>query len=188
MSIFDSSCPATAGDLYDYIEVGGVRSPGVVRLAGHFRAQNFDVKESDGQKGATTTWKGTKIGKFTATFSLVADFSSGINDFVDWDIFAETLWQTIPPKSGAKPVAKDISHPDLQRNGYQSVILDTMGELVHDGKGGATIAVIFTEYFPPKAAKSGGASGSKAGKKDPNDPIEIRLAKIDQLKNQAKKP
>ena len=159
---WEESCPAVAGDVYDVIEFDGQESPGVVKLSGHSRSQNLDVKESDGQKGATTTWKGTKVGKFQATFNLAYDPGTGFNDFALWDDFAELLWSTVPPKSGAKPVAKDIWHPDLERNGFQSVILDTMGEMVHDGKGGATITVTFSEYYPPKPAKPASASGSKS--------------------------
>lgn len=184
---WEDSCPATAGDLYDYIEFDGQKSPGVVTLTGHVRTQNLDVKESDGQKGASTTWKGTKIGKFTATFNLAYDPGSGFNDFVLWDEFAALLWATIPPKSGAKPMAKDISHPDLERNDFKSVILDTMGEMQHDGKGGGQISVTFSEYFPPKPAKASGAKSS--GSKTATDGV-IELAKdaLNAVINAGKKP
>jgi hypothetical protein len=172
------SSPATDPGIYDVIQFDGTASPGVVKLSGHKRDQNLDVKESDGQKGATTTWKGTKIGKFTATFSLVFDPIQQIDDFVAWDSFAEKLWATVPPKSGAKPMAKDVWHPDLERNHFSSVILETMGEMVHDGKGGATIAVGLSEYYPPKPAKSGKA-GSGASKEDPNDPLVVARKELE---------
>lgn len=183
---WEDKCPATSGGLYDVIEFDGQESPGVVKLSGHSRVQNIDVKESDGQKGATTTWKGTKAGKFTATFSLVYDPSTGFNDFALWDDFAELLWSTVPPASGAKPVAKDIWHPDLERNGFQSVILDTMGEMVHDGKGGATIAVTFSEYFPPKPAKASTSSGSKKSATD--GAIDVASQMLNNAINAGKSP
>ena len=185
---WDSACPATSGDLYDYVEIDGTRSPGVVKLSGHKREQSLDVKDADGQKGASTTWKGTKVGKFTATFDLAYDPGTGFNDFVLWDQFAKILWSTVPPKSGQKPIAKDISHPDLARNGYRSVILDTMGELVHDGKGGATVSVIFSEYYPPKPAKAAGATGSKKSKEDPNDPLVQAKKALDDALKEGDKP
>lgn len=188
MLAWEAACPATSDDLYDYVEVDGMRSPGVVRLSGHARAQSLDVKEADGQNGASTTWKGSKVGKFTATFSLAYDPGTGFNDFVLWDEFAEVLWSTVPPKSGKTPVAKDISHPDLARNGYRSIILDTMGEMIHDGKGGATIAVILSEYFPSKPAKPAGASGSKKSKEDPNDPLVQAKKALDDALAEGKKP
>lgn len=171
----EDACPATAGDLYDYIVFDGHKSPGVVTLSGHVREQSLDVKESDGQKGATTTWKGTKIGKFTATFELVSD-GTVPNDFTEWDEFAEYLWSTIPPKSGAKPVAKDVEHPDLERNDYKSVILGKMGEMKHDRKGGGTISVDFSEYFPPKPAKASGAAAKKGGGDPEIDAARAALA------------
>ena len=180
---WESACPATSGDLYDAIVVDGVRSPGVVKLSGFKREQSIDVKDADGQKGASTTWKGTKIGKITATFDLAYDPGTGFNDFVLWDQFADILWSTVPPKSGAKPIAKDIFHPDLARNGYRSIILDTMGEMEHDGKGGGSVSVVLSEYSPPKPAKAAGASGTKKSKEDPNDPlVQARKALEDALK------
>lgn len=173
------------GELFSRIEVEGAPSPGTVVLSGHEREQSLDVKEGDGQKGATTTWKGTKVGGFTATFFLVYDPASGIDDFAAWDVWVERLWSTVPPKSGAKPVAKDVYHPDLERNGIRAAILKKLGPLVHDGKGGATIAVEFSEYFPPKPVKTGAASGAKKKPEDPNDPLVKALKKLDEVKAEA---
>ena len=180
--------PLTNPEDYDRIVFAGEVSPGIVKLSGHKREQSIDVKQSDGQKGAVTTWKGTKAGKFTATFELVDDEDIAVDEVAAWDQFAELLWSTIPPLSGDKPVAKDIYHPDLLRNGYKSVILDTMGEMQHDGKGKSTIAVVLSEYYPPKPAKAGGASGSKSGKKsgDPNDPIAKATEELNRLLNEGK--
>ena len=185
---WESACPATAGDLYDYIVIDDTKSPGVVTLSGFKREQSIDVKDADGQKGASTTWKGTKIGKITATFSLAYDPATGFNDFVVWDEFAKILWSTVPPMSGDKPIAKDISHPDLARNGYHSVILDTMGEMVHDEKGGGSITVVLSEYSPPKPAKAAGATGSKKTKEDPNDPLVQATKALEDALKEGSKP
>lgn len=173
------------GELFSRLVLEGVPSPGVVVLSGHEREESLDVKEADGQKGATTTWKGTKVGGFTATFHLVYDPASGVDDFSDWDVWVERLRSTVPPKSGSKPVAKDVYHPDLERNGIRSVILKKVGALQHDGKGGATIAAELSEYFPPKPAKTGAASGTKKKPEDPNDPLVKALAKLDEVKKEA---
>lgn len=181
------SSPLTDPGTYDVIEFDGVTSPGVVKLSGFEREQNLDVKESDGQKGATTTWKGTKCGKGTATFYLIDDSATGDDDFALWDEFAKHLLSTIPPASGKKPQAKDIWHPDLERNGYHSVILEKMGKLEHDGKGGATVAVDLAEYFPPKKVSTGNSGGSKT-KEDPNDPLVQARKELDDLLGDGKKP
>jgi hypothetical protein len=180
--------PATDPGLYDVIVFDGGVSPGIVTLSGHKREQKLDVKDADGQKGASTSWKGEKVGKFTATFELVYDPIEGIDDFSAWDIFVEKLWSTVPPKSGEKPVAKDIWHPDLERNHYRSVILDTMGEMVHTKPGLAKVSVVLSEYYPPKPAKTGGASGSKKGAEDPNDPLVKARKELEDVINEGKTP
>ena len=168
------------------INLGGMRSPGVVTLTGFDREQTLDVKESDGQKGATTTWKGEKCGKGTATFYLVTN--DEIDEIGDWAAFAEMLESTVPPKSGKKPVAKDVYHPDLARNHYTSLILAKMGKMRRDGHGGAEIAVELSEYYPPKAAAAGGASGSKSTPNDPNDPIKQASDELNNLLKTASSP
>lgn len=173
---------------YGQIVIDGKPSPGRCKLSGFARVQNIDVKESDGQKGATTTWKGTKTGKITATFTLIESDDSTLDEVAQWDDFAEVLWSTIPPQSGEKPIAKDIYHPDLLRVDYHSVILDTMGEMEHDGKGLSTVSVVLTEYYPPKPAKAGGANGSKSAKEDPNDPLVQARKELEALVNEGKKP
>ena len=154
-----SLTPFDSTELFDSIVFAGVRSPGVVKLSGFDREENLDVKESDGQKGATTTWKGEKCGSGTATFYCVTN--DEIDEVAAWDAFELLLWSTIPPQSGAKPVAKDVYHPELERNHYTSLILRKMGRRQHDTNGGMTIAVELAEYYPAKAVAAGGASGSK---------------------------
>ncbi len=177
--------PADNTELFDRVWFDGGPSPGVVTLSGFDREESLDVKESDGQKGASTTWKGEKCGGGTLTFYLVRN--DEIDDFAAWDIFAEKLWATIPPASGKKPVAKDIWHPDLARNNYTSVILRKMGRMQHDGKGGATIAVDVAEYYPPKATPAGGASGSKNTTTKP-DPVADASKELDDLLKKASSP
>lgn len=178
--------PVVDPEDHDTILMEGKRSPGVVTLSGHEREIQLDVKQSDGTKGAATTYKGEKAAEFTATFRLVYDPSLGVDDFADWEAFAPIFWSTVPPISGAKPVAKDIWHPDLGRNGINSCILRKMGGMSHDGRGGATIAVTLAEYYPPKPAPAGGASGSKSKKPDPNDPIAVRTKQLEDALNEGK--
>lgn len=182
--------PSDATELFDSIVFDGRRSPGVVTLTGFDREQSIDVQESDGQKGASTKWKGEKCGSGTLTFAIVRNDDR--NEFAEWDEYAELFWSTIPPKSGDKPVAKDIYHPDLARNHYTSIILRKMGKIVHDGKGGATIAVEVAEYYPPKPAKVGGATGSKpksgGGAADPNDPVAAATQELNDLLKAASSP
>jgi hypothetical protein len=185
----NGACPADSTELFDTLVMGGVRSPGViVAKTGFDREENYDVKESDGQKGATTTWKGTKCGSGSVTFYLLKN--DEVDDFSAWDNeFAPMLESTVPPLSGAKPVAKECYHPDLARNGYTAMVKRKIGALVHDGKGGATVAVELGEYYPPKPAKAGGASGTKKkSAEDPNDPLVQARKELENLLKEGNTP
>jgi hypothetical protein len=173
----------------DYLLLGGKRTPGSVKLSGHGRAEKWDVKEGDGQGGATVTYKGEELSKFTATFEL--GDGDDYDDFADWDAFVPILRRA----TGAKePSALDVFHPDLARLDIKSVVVTKIGGLVHDGKGGATVAVDFLEYRPPvpkggtpngSSANAGAAGGAAGGAQDPNADAQ---AEIDALLEEAKKP
>jgi len=180
--------PVWHEDLWDKIILAGVPSPGVVKLSGHKRITGWDIKEAAGQDGATSARKGDPLGSFTATFSLCFDPTLGEeqDDFERWPAFQALIESSV---SGATPVALDVYHPDLERNHFVSVVKKSIGEMVLDGKGGATIAVEFTEYSPPKKKAATGASGSKSSKKsgaDPNDPIAKAIEELNGLLNEGK--
>lgn len=164
--------------LYDAIVLGGVRSPGFVTLSGHARSEKWDIKDGDGQDGASTTRKGKKVAQFSASFRLVKDPVLGVDEYAEWDSFLPTLKSTTASKA---PVALDIYHPDLAELGIGSVVIEEIGGKVHDGKGGATVSVKFLEYSPPKP-KSGSPKGSKGNsepfgppKPDPNADAKAEL-------------
>jgi hypothetical protein len=155
--------------------VAGRWSPGVVSLSGHKREAKWDVQEADGEKGATQALKGIKSGEFEGDFYLADD-----EDFAAWDAFQVLLESTLKPDAEGNLNGLDVIHYDLNRNGYTSIVLRTMGELRHDGKGGGWIRVKFGEHLPPTPDPPKTTSGSKssAGKKgkgepDPNDPITV---------------
>ena len=179
--------PIDHEELYDAIILGGVRSPGLVTLSGHDRNEKWDVKEGNGQGGASTTYKGEQIAQFTASFYLVLDPTQGVDDFAAWEEFAQVIRSTV---AGKKPLALDIYHPDLLANDILSVCKASIGGMVHDGKGGATVAVKFIEYRPPKP-KAGSPKGSsgKAGAGTtgggPPDPNAAAKAELDKLTKQA---
>jgi hypothetical protein len=99
--------------------------------------------------------------------------------------------------TGSKePTALDVYHPDLALLDIKSVVVTKIGGLVHDGKGGATVAVDFLEYRPPTPkggtpsgskgnAGAGAAGGAAGGEQDPNADAQ---AELDALLDEAKKP
>lgn len=161
-------------ELFDSIVLAGVSSPGVVTLSGHDRVIGWDIKKGTGQTGATTTRTSEDPIEFTCTFYLVKDDSLGIDDFAAWDSFATLIRSTV---AGKKPKALDIYHPDLAANDIKSVVLKSFGGVVHDRKGGQTIAVKLLEYRPPKP-KGGTPTGSKVKKADPDQAALDELKKL----------
>lgn len=178
--------PIDSPDDFDAIVLAGIRSPGVVTLSGHDDADNWDVQEAKGSDGGSTKRNGRKIVQFTATFKLAYDPSAGIDDFTDWTAFAAIIKSTT---SGATPLALDIYHPDLAANDIRAVSKATIGGMIHDGKGGATVPVKFIEYRPAKSKTSSGANGSKTktSSEDPNDPLVKARKELEGLLNEGKK-
>jgi len=152
-------------ELFDSVELGGRRSPGKVTLSGHDNVIDWDVKVGAGTSGATTTLKSAQPTEFTASFFLADD-----DDFEAWPAFRDLVNSTITGKGKAL----DIYHPDLAANGIKSVVKKSIGGVVHDGKGGRTIAVKFLEYKPPKPVKVT-PLGSLQRDKDPNAEAKAKL-------------
>jgi hypothetical protein len=179
--------PQDDESLYDSIVLAGVRSPGSVKLSGHDRKVDWDVKNAAAQTGASTTLKSIPLVEFTATFYLVKDVAQGIDDFAAWPAFQALIDSTV---AGSKPKALDVYHPDLasQDPPISSVVKALVGGVVHDGKGGQTITVKFQEYRPPKP-KGGSPSGSKSkdAKKTAPDPDAAALAELQSLTDKYQK-
>lgn len=179
-----------------HILVGTTWSPGICKLSGHKRTLAWDVKAAKGQVGASSTLGGQPLGDFTATFTLSDDSidpDSELTDFDQWEEFARLLWSTV---RGAKPVALPIYHPDLADNLYTEIVLREMGEMVHDGKGGATIAVKLGEHKPPKPKPAAKAETKPAqtyattdeGRRSPPDPNAAAKEELAGLLDEARKP
>jgi len=185
--------PIDHEDLFEAPIIGGRTMPGSVKLSGHDREFKYDDKEGDGQSGASSEYKGRKLGGFLATVYLVKDDTQGLDEFAEWDDFQASVLE----KSLAvdPPAALLIYHPDLLRNGYDCVSVQKIGGMTHDEKGGATVAVAFKEYAPPKTAggspkpKGGGQGGAawEQGKAAP-DPNAAAKAELDALVAEASKP
>lgn len=170
-------------DLFDHVILAGVRSPGIVKISGHNRKVDWDVKVAPGNKGASTELKGIPPVEFTCEFTLTDD-----EDFVDWSDFLDLINSTV---AGATPKALDIYHPDLAEQNIKSVVKAGTEGTKHDGKGGQIKVVRFQEYAPPKP-KSGSLSGSSSNadskrereKRDPNEKAKQELAGLlDQYQN-----
>lgn len=167
-----STNPLDHPDLYDHIELGGVQSPGVVKLSGHDRKIGWDIKKGSGQSGATTTRSSDDPVEFTASF-----FLADAEDIAAWPTFLAVVKSTV---SGKTPQALEVYHPDLAENGITSVVQATILGTVHDGMGGQTRAIKFLEYRPP-VKKGGTPKGAKASAAKAADPNQAALDEIARL-------
>lgn len=176
-----STTPATHPELYKSINVGGVDSPGTVKLSGHDRNHEWKESKPKGQKGAVTTNCGPSNGSFTATFYLV-----DLDEVTAWDNFRKILAASV---DGPKAKALSVFHPDLVRSGIVDVVVKSLGGLTYDEDGGAHVAVKFLEYRPaaPKPVSKADAS-ARRGTTTVNDPNAKRKAELAALVEQAKRP
>jgi hypothetical protein len=177
--------PYEQSEELDSIVLGDRFSPGRVVLSGHDRVKNWDVQAAKGTTGASSKLNGDPIGTFTATFYLAHDDlnDTETNEFDQWEEFQRMLESMT---AGPTPVALPVYHPDLARNKFTEVSVASIGGMVHDGKGGATVAIKFIEYKPSKPKASAGAKakpgaaapGGKPAKPDPNAAAKAELAAL----------
>lgn len=162
--------PIEDEDLYDVITLGGVRSPGIVKISGHKRKVDWDIKQAKGQKRATTELKAIPLVEFTCEFAL-----TDADDWEKWPAFLELINSTV---AGPKPKALDIYHPDLAEQDIKSVVKAETQGTKHDGKGGQSKVVVFQEYGPP-TPKGGAPTASKVKpENDPNAAAKAELAAL----------
>jgi hypothetical protein len=167
--------PLDNPELYDVIELGNVRSPGVVRsISGHDRTHGWDVKKGTAQTGATVSRGADDLAEVTVTLFLADQ-----DDFDGWPPFLAALNSTV---KGATPKALDVYHPDLAENEIGSVVKKGNVGTTHDGMGGQIKVFKLLEYRPPKKA-SGSPSGSKSNAKkgaaaDPNQAALDEIARL----------
>ena len=189
--------PINFPDLYRSIIIGDFgTSPGVVTLSGHDREEQWDVQAAKGQTGATSTHGGKPVGSFQASFYLAADEDdpeTGSNDFEVFEDFHSYLASLV---SGTTAKAVPIYHPDLARNQYTEVSVQSLGGLIWDSRGGATVVAKFIESRPAKpqavkpAVSKGGSGGttSPTGKPTKPDPNAAAKKELNDLIDEAKKP
>ena len=135
--------PLDHPDLYDHIELGGVQSPGVVKLSGHDRKIGWDIKKGSGQSGATTTRSSDDPVEFTASF-----FLADAEDIAAWPTFLAVVKSTV---AGKTPQALEVYHPDLAENGITSVVQATILGTVHDGIAGSRWEIFEASSHMPHA-------------------------------------
>lgn len=170
--------PTTHPDIYQPITVNGTNSPGKVTLSGYSRTQEWEQSKPKGSTGTSTLNRGAKNNGFTASFFLADE-----EDQAAWDDFQKMLDDSV---SGPKPRALLIFHPDLLRLRKVDFVLESIGEMQHDGKGGCTVVCKFLDYSPPRPKPP--AKAEAGGRSSATDPNAARKRELAALLEQAKKP
>lgn len=186
MSEFD---PINNPQDWDYVIIGGTKSPGICKVSGFSRKNEWDIKKGKGTIGATLTYVGKPPAKGKILWTLWRP-----EHFIQWQAFRPLL-KYDPTKKNV--VAVDIFYPSLDDLDIHSVVCEDLGGIEHQGMQLYTIEAEFTEYFPPpKKSAVSTPDGSKATSTKKNtspgaqpDPIsDAKQAEIAKLLQEAKEP
>lgn len=167
--------------------IGGVTSPGLAIVGEFKRANEWDVKKGKGTVGGTLTFVQKPPAKGTITYWIWTR-----EQFDEFDVYLDLL-NYDPTKKDVQAV--DIFHPSLAKIKLKSLVTESIGNIIHAGKGKYTCAVEFLEYFPspPKnMVKTPSTSKPTTPGTTPgtvSDPIEDRQqAEIKKLLGEAMQP
>jgi hypothetical protein len=131
---------------WDVVVIGGVVSPGVCKVGEFKRTHEWDIKKGKGTVGATVTFVGRPPAKGTIDFQLWTR-----DHFVQWGAFRPIL-KYDPTKKSVQAV--DIYHPSLADIDINSVVVEEIGNIVHEGNGLYSVKLSLLEYFPPPKLSS----------------------------------
>lgn len=150
----DGANPLDDAEIFDHIVIAGTTSPGVATVTGASRAYDWDVKKGKGSSGATVTFQGEPPAKFKVSLKLWRP-----EHFGAWDKLREILKTA---QKGKKVEALDVVHPYLADLDVHAVVVETIGQLEHAGKGLFTVEISLLEYKPPKKVGGGTPKTYKA--------------------------
>ena len=147
--------PIDNPQFWDTITIAQAVSPGVCKVSDFKRAHEWDIKKGKGTIGGTVTFVGRPPAKGSITFYLWTPLH-----FEQWETFRKQL-KYDPTKQAVTAV--DIFYPSLADVDIKSVVTESIGSIVHEGKQLYSIVVEFLEYFPPpKKSAVSTPDGSKS--------------------------
>jgi hypothetical protein len=170
---------------WDFVTISGVNSPGLAEVSEWPRHHEWDVKKGKGTLGGTVTF----VGRPPATGKIKFMLWTAAH-FQQWESF-RALMKYDPTKKA--PQAVDIFYPSLADINITSVVVEDIGNIVHEGGQLYSITVAFLEYFPPpKASAVGTPSMATGGPGGPGTPPPVaqdaEQAEIAKLLAQAQAP
>jgi hypothetical protein len=170
-------------------------APGIVTITGADIEIDYDVKEAQAQKSASTERKGEKVKKFTSTHWLSnAPLPEGsatappgviVDDHYQWTAFRWVLDQS---KDASPPQALSVSHPVLTIQGIRAAVVTKIGQPTANADGSTVIAIDWLEYKEPVRTGGGGAGAdpdeSPDGRTETDDKIDKAIEEIDKLQKE----
>lgn len=146
--------PLEHAELYDSCELEGFKTPALIYIAGASRPRKWDEKKGYGQSGDTIVYTGDGRAK-----PVIKCFAWTAAHFEAWAAWDAAVLEA--PPNGAKPKAKDIRHPELNRLGINSVVVEDDTQWEQTGHGMWTREIKLQQYRAPKPSL-GKPSGSNA--------------------------
>lgn len=167
---------------WDYIELAGVRSPGVVKVTNCPRKYRWDAKKVAGAQGQTETYQG-----WEAVKGIKIKISMWTAAQIDY--YASTfLPNLLIDANKAAPEPLTAVYPSMALNGINAVSVEDVGELVKESPAGLWSVTITCMEFRPAAKKnltSTPVTGPKTSDgKDPaksQTPLDRKKALTDRL-------
>lgn len=122
---------------HNTVKVKGVASPGRARISMASIPYNWDIQEGYGLSGASMTFKGRGLVKFTLYIDLWAP-----EHFIAWQ-----LWMVlIRPPSTSVPLVVEMGHPVLSMLDVKAVAVLSLGQPERQSNGMWTVRIDCIEY------------------------------------------
>jgi hypothetical protein len=132
--------PITNAEAWGVLRVGQTVNPGLALVGEVKRKYEWDKKKGKGTNGFTSTYVGLPAPEASVEFLLwtAAHFS-------EWAAF-RPLFKYDPTKQNIQAI--DVFHPAWADVDFKSVVVESIGSIVHKGKGLYSCTVEFSEYRP----------------------------------------
>jgi len=183
--------PVDHPEIFETVTIAGVTWSGIATIGGLAYEMGWDIKDADGENGASLSRKGRKLSTFTIRFDMIYDPIAELDQFEEW----YNTWVPLLKSCfvGADPVGLVIQHPDAQALELDSVVVEKIGQVQRDpvdyGLGYVDVSLI--QYAPAREVSTSGPAKSKGKSSgtgdggddgiDHDDPIQQRTDKLNEL-------
>lgn len=158
----------------DYMLINDQQSPGVVEITGAGSPRQWDERRGFGMSGAISVYRGAKLAKFSAAFSLWLP-----EHFDAWASFAELLAK---PPNMRRPRVLTVWHPILEDLGISQAGVEDLLQPTQAEDGKWIYECKFVQYRRPRLALARPDGGDTAAVVDPVDQeIENLTRQVDRL-------